>query len=194
MQHTKKLVLMEPKFVKPTIKDNALSKLDTELSEILNSKLNDDLKMKLYSSVFRKYKAYDHEPTSYVNPLDTLEENVIKSTPQNLQYKAKRILTQLGKDSDVNFTQDGKLVYKQVPIEESNILDLVSDVMSKHPGFAKGGQEIASSLQTTKTPKELVANPIITKLMKKEKKEEKKEELKPKRGRKTKKVSDWEPY
>lgn len=190
MQHTRKLVLTEPQFVKPTIRDSALSKLDTDIRDILYSEEDDYSKAKRYASVLRRYRAFDEEPVPRVSNIQTLEENVLKSTPANLQYKAKRVLTQLGKDKDVDFTEDGKLVYKQTPVGESNILDIISDILQKKPSFAKGGKEIAASLKSTKTPEELISNPIILKHMQEE---VKKDESKPRRSKRGKKVA-WEEY
>lgn len=190
MQHTRKLVLTDPQFLKPSIKDVALSKLDTDIRDILRSEEDDFSKAKRYASVLRRYRAFDEEPVPRVNNILNLEENVLKSTPSNLKYKAKRILTQLGKDKDVDFTEDGRLVYKQTPVNESNILDIVSDILQKKPSFAKGTKEVADSLRSTKTSEELINNPIVLKRMREE---VKKEESKPKKSTRRKKVA-WEEY
>jgi len=185
-------MLVEPPFSKPTIKDSALSKLDNEMSEILKSKLDDDTKMKIYSSILRRYHEYDKEPVKHIEPLETLEKDVILSTPANLQYKVKRILTQLGQDADVEFTPQGQLIYKQVLIDNSNILDLISDILQKKPSFAPGGKEIAESLVYTKTPKEMVSNPAIATLMKEKK--EVKTQVKQERPKRGKKITNWKEY
>ena len=174
MQHARKLVLVEPQFNRPTIKDNTLGKLDSEISQILNGDEDDYTKMILYGSVLRRYKTYDEERKPAVNNLEALEDKLLKSTPYNLQYKAKRILTQLGKDSDVNFTPEGKLVYKQVPVDDSNILDIISDVLKNTTTLTPGLEEIAQSLKATKTVPELIDNSDILKLVQPKKRQDKK--------------------
>lgn len=187
MEHTKKLVLVEPRFVRPSLKDNALSKLDAEIRDILYSDKDDYAKSKEYAWVLRRYKAFENEPLPKAKNLEKLEETVLKSIPHDLQYKAKRILTQLGKDADVDFTSDGRLVYKQTPVDETNILDIVSDIVSAKPSYVKGTTEVAASLRSTKTPESLVTNPEILKQMKKEIKAE------PRRSRRTRKTK-WDDY
>ena len=150
MQHTKKLMLVDPQFVKPTIKDNVLSKLDLQIQDILNNKEDDDdAKAKKYMDVLYRYKSYDTDSVPVVKNIEKLEDKVLKSTPHNLQYKAKRVLTQLGKYDDVNFTPEGQFVYKQVPIEHSDILDLISEILNKKSSTIPGSKEVAASLKRT---------------------------------------------
>ena len=204
MQHARKLVLVEPHFNRPTIKDNTLGKLDSEISQILNGDEDDYTKMILYGSVLRRYKTYDEERKPAVNNLEALEDKVLKSTPYNLQYKAKRILTQLGKDSDVNFTPEGKLVYKQVPVDDSNILDIISDVLKNTTTLTPGSEEIAQSLKATKTVPELIDNSDILKLVQPKKRPDKKTVAKKKKPvvvsplhkymKLRKRTATWEEY
>ena len=198
MQHTRKLVLVDPQFVKPSIKDNVLSNLDVQIHTILNDKEDgDDVKAKKYMDVLQRYKLYDIDSKPAVKNIENLEDKVLKSTPHNLQYKAKQILTQLQKDGDVDFTEEGQLVYKQVPIDDSNIVNLIADVLQKKPSTIPGTKELAASLKSTKTATELVANPTIAKLIapSKAKKQEIIEE-KPTsatKRKRTKKIH-WEEY
>src|SRR2546425_5724020 len=49
MEHTKKFVLVDPRFVRPTMRDKVLSGLDTEISNILNSDVSDEIKARATS-------------------------------------------------------------------------------------------------------------------------------------------------
>ena len=159
-------MLVDPQFAKPTIKDNVLSKLDMEINRILNNKEDgDDVKAKKYMDVLQRYKSYESESKPVVRNIDNLEDDVLKSTPQNSQFKAKRLLTQLRKDVDINFTPEGQLIYKQLPIDSSNIIDLISDILQNKPSTIPGTKELAESLKETKTNKDLVSNPTVAKLM-----------------------------
>src|SRR6266516_5206582 len=57
MEHTKKLVLVDPRFARPTMKDKALSGLDNEISSILNSDVSDEAKVHNYIFALSRFKA-----------------------------------------------------------------------------------------------------------------------------------------
>src|SRR5688572_8736301 len=62
MEHTKKLVLVEPRQIekwKETMQDKTLSKLDGEMYEILHRNIADDNKAKLYSNSLSRYLNID---------------------------------------------------------------------------------------------------------------------------------------
>ena len=55
MEHTKKFVLVDPRFVRPSMRDKALSTLDTDISNILNSNDSDEFKAKSYMSAASRF-------------------------------------------------------------------------------------------------------------------------------------------
>src|ERR1043165_3923405 len=62
MEHTKKMVLVEPRQIekwKETMVDKTLSKLDGEMYEILHRNIADDNKAKLYSNSLSRYLNID---------------------------------------------------------------------------------------------------------------------------------------
>lgn len=62
MEHTKKLVLVDPRFARPSMRDKALSVLDTDISNILDSNESDDVKVRHYISALARYKNYSAPP------------------------------------------------------------------------------------------------------------------------------------
>jgi len=62
MEHTKKFVLMDPRFVRPTMRDKVLSALDSDISIILNSDVSDEAKAKSYVSALSRFKNYSAPP------------------------------------------------------------------------------------------------------------------------------------
>ena len=64
MEHTKKFVLVDPRFVRPSMREKALSGLDTEISSILNSDVSDEIKARSYISALTRYKNYSAPPRS----------------------------------------------------------------------------------------------------------------------------------
>jgi len=166
MEHTKKLILMEPKLIRPTIKDKTLSKLDDEISTILNSDVSDDVKAKNYSTTLRRYRAFDHEPVSKpIDSIDALQTDILKFVPVTQQHKANRLLSLLKKDPDVSITNDRSLVYKQNVIPESDITELIANVLNKSSSYPSGWKELASSLKRSNAPKNLISDENTWKYM-----------------------------
>ena len=62
MEHTKKFVLVDPRFVRPTMRDKVLSGLDTEISNILNSDVSDEIKARSYVSALARFRNYSVTP------------------------------------------------------------------------------------------------------------------------------------
>ena len=94
----RKMVLVDPRMVRPTIKDKTLSQLDEQIESVLNSDLPDDLKAKQYMMALNRSKHYDAEPktpTSSIVPENENFEEIVNSLDQNQKFKARRILTQL---------------------------------------------------------------------------------------------------
>src|SRR6267154_3488752 len=56
MEHTKKFVLVDPRFVRPTMRDKVLSELDSGISNILNSDDSDEIKAKNYISTLARFR------------------------------------------------------------------------------------------------------------------------------------------
>src|SRR3989442_14940713 len=76
MEHTKKFVLVDPRFVRPSMRDKALSALDTDISNILNSNDSDELKAKSYMLAASRFRNLSAPP----KPTKPVEQ--LPATPQ----------------------------------------------------------------------------------------------------------------
>ena len=161
MEHTKKYVIMDPRFVKPTMREKALSGLDSDIHNILESDEPDDIKVKQYISTLNRYRNYSEPPPPSTPALEKLEPQVLQSVPKNVKYKAKQLLKKLKSQRDVEWTDDGELIWKQTKIPKSDITELVSDVLDKKATKRKpvGWEALAAGLKTANTPRELINNP-----------------------------------
>lgn len=56
MEHTKKFVLVDPRFVRPSMQDKVLSGLDNDISNILNSDEPDEVKARNYITTLARFK------------------------------------------------------------------------------------------------------------------------------------------
>ncbi len=164
MEHTKKYVLMDPRFVRPSMRDKALSGLDSEISEILNSELDDEVKAKRYSATLSRFRNYSEDRAPKEKPIDKLESRVIESVPSSVKYKAKRLIDRLKRDKAVDWDEDGQLIYRQRKIPKSDIVELVSDALksaSTKKDSPVGWETFAESLNDNDVPRELVPNKVV---------------------------------
>ena len=54
---------MDPRFVRPSMRDKALSGLDSEISSILDSGDSDEIKARNYTAALARFKNYSKPPT-----------------------------------------------------------------------------------------------------------------------------------
>src|SRR6266516_871051 len=62
MEHTKKMVLVDPRFARPTMTDKLLSGLDNDISNILNSDASDEAKARSYMVALSRFKTFSSPP------------------------------------------------------------------------------------------------------------------------------------
>ena len=162
MDSARKMMLVDPKLFKQTMREKALSRLDEEIEKTLNDDCTDEEKVVRYLSAIKKHRHYDIAEKHYEEkkPKQDIIADVLRSLPNAQQYKAKRILDHLTQNRDVEVSDEGELIYRQQKLHGSRIADLISDVLEKN-GAAKsplGWQEFAESLKHSKVPRELVTN------------------------------------
>ena len=91
MDHTKKFVLVDPRFVRPSMRDKALSGLDADISSILKSDEPDEIKVRNYMTALSRYKNYSASPKPVpltVPPQPpTQPDPAIPAVPPVLQFK-----------------------------------------------------------------------------------------------------------
>jgi hypothetical protein len=157
MNHTKKLMLVDPKLYRPSMREKSLSALDNDIDSTLQSDLPDDEKAKRYSASLKRFKAYEELKTEKTPVIDELESGVLQSVPSNQAYKAKRLIQHIKREPDLDWTKEGELIYKQTKIPNSNIVDLMSDTLkTKSTDLPIGWEEFARGLG--KAPQDLIAN------------------------------------
>ena len=154
-------MLVDPQFHRPSIKEKTLSRIDSAIEDILQSDIPDDEKVKRYTIALNKYRAIDqYEPrVSESLKKEDFESDVIQSVPLAQQYKAKRLLDYLKKDPDIQWSDRGELIHRQNLVRNSNVVDLISDLLRKSTTTAPDGwQEVAQSLAKSNVAKEFVTN------------------------------------
>ena len=92
---------------------------------------------------------------------DAVEEDVMISVPANLKKRAARILQRLKADPEVRWNDRGEFEYRGRLIKNSNLTDLVNDVLKKKRNSVKdprGWETFAQALQRLNVPQDLIAN------------------------------------
>ena len=169
MEHAKKMILVDPKFYRPTILEKAQNSLDDIISSILNSDLPDDVKAKRYAEAARRFsviKQLDPEPSTTSSTGKMTDSEVLESIAPAARYKAKRILDYLKRDGNMHFKDSGEVVFKNETIQDSNIVDLLdSAVIKKGVEKPAGFVEFAGALRDLHAPESLIINDDLRKLI-----------------------------
>jgi len=150
------------------------SRLDKELTKILNSSKNDAEKWSEYRELFRRFLFFnsdDERPHTKLTYQDINEstqdssypvENIINSVPPRYQQKAKAIIDHINTaDIDKRFKWDksGRISINNNKIPNTNIVDLLNDALRYRKSHnAVGQKEFAKFLRGINTPRNFVGN------------------------------------
>ena len=93
--------------------------------------------------------------------LSVTNKQIIDSVPKMVQNRAKLLIQKLKDHSDViSWNDNGQLVLDGSTIPNSNIVDLVNDVMRKRKGFnLEHSSTFAKALAKINVPEDYVRNP-----------------------------------
>lgn len=184
MEHAKKMLLLDPKLYRPSIREKTLSRLDDEINDTLSSELIDEEKARKYIIALKKYRRFNNPTVIKDDVMD--ESEVLKSFPANSQHQAKRLLDGLKKEGGLKIASDGTIEYRQQRFPDSSITSLLDELMSKksREKAPDALPEFLESVVSAKIPKELISNesswkrmyPPPSKLTRKERKLAKDEE------------------
>ena len=94
--------------------------------------------------------------------LNATDKQIIDSLPKTTQNRAKLLIQKLTDHSDViSWNDNGQLVLEGSMVPNSNIVDLVNDVMTKRKGFnPEYSNTFAKALAKINVPEDYLRNPI----------------------------------
>ena len=187
MEYAKKMALVDPHLLESVPSQplfanpigNVMRRLDDEMRFILDrSDLNDREKVVLYNQVLMRYNIFsdkssqqpvrvtidkppvkeDEEEDKEKTTESGLENEIIDSVPKTLKQKARRLLDKI--KGTVSWNDRGEMVYRNVPVPGSNIVDLVNDALRKQKSFQPVGWKMfARGLKDVNAPMDLIGNP-----------------------------------
>ena len=162
--------------VSPILK--TVTKLDDKIKEVLDdNSLNEHSRVKKYSQVLQQYMnirenlhTTDVTPTHVNNAVDSTsstrptplyaEESIIETVPRTFRTRAKHLLRFIKNNDEIQWNNNGVVSYKDNVLQNSNIIDLVNDVIRpRKTSQPNNWQEFARALHEINIPKDLIGNP-----------------------------------
>ena len=103
----------------------------------------------------------ESDSTTPSQQLDATDKQIINSVPKTMQNRAKLLIQKLKDHSDViSWNDNGQLVLEGSIVPNSNIVDLVNDVMRKRKGFnPEHSNTFAKALAKINVPEDYLRNP-----------------------------------
>lgn len=88
-----------------------------------------------------------------------LFDRIVDSVPTTMRRKAKLLLQMLEEHPDMSWNEQGRLEVQGKPIDGSNIIDLVNDVLRHRKGSnPRGWEYFSSGLRDMNVPQEYIGN------------------------------------
>jgi hypothetical protein len=159
----------EKSLMKRTITD-----LDSEMDNILqNTSITEDEKLKLYSQALRQRMAFQNQLTVQapikveINgkeklPLhmEKMALDIISGVPVTAQVKARRIIDMMKSHPNViSWNDKWELVHEGTPVQGTNIVDLVNDMVREKKNFdPPGASTLLQGLKKINFPQTYIGN------------------------------------
>ena len=189
MDHAKKMTLIEPRVLEmlqqrhlphhlmdPDVK--ALGALDEKMHDVMNeSDLSEEERVKLHNQNLRRYLVYHARETekpvlvknvkrdqSSLSPtedehLDVVEKDILESVPQTMKTRAKRLVNKIKTSNRIGWNERGELVLDDQTLPNTNMVDLVNDVLRRRKTFEpRGWRTFTRALQEENVPQDLIGH------------------------------------
>ena len=186
MEYAKKMALVDPRVLESVPSQprssnpivNIMRRLDDKMRSILDrGDLSDREKVVLYNQVLMRYNVFSNkssqqpvrvtiakasvkedEEVKETRAEPGVENEIVDSVPKSLKPKARRLLDKI--KGTVSWNDRGEMVYRNVSVPGSNIVDLVNDALRKRKSFQPvGWKTFARGLKDVNAPMDLVGNP-----------------------------------
>lgn len=145
-----------------------ISRLDAEMKTVLDkSDLDDETKASAYSQVLSKYLSARGQyarpiPVPIIDvpsPSATSTELLLDAIPKNYMKKAQVLVDHIRKSPDIGWNERKELVLEGKTVANSNIIDLVDDlVRPKAKRDPRGIEDFVHALKKDNIPETLINN------------------------------------
>ena len=141
--------------------------LDKKMQTILEREdLSEDERLKLYDQSFTRYlNVYDDyrpRPVAVApEPVkqDLIDNEILESVPKTMKAKVQLLLKKMKSSPDISWNEKEELKYKGETVQESNVVELVNDVLSKRKYFnPQGWETFGEALREANVPQDLIGH------------------------------------
>lgn len=153
----------------PNLKEmnNIEHKMETTL---LDDKLDDTDKLQHYNDLLQTYKTHGDRyknvgrpPQIVPPPADVWTDEILSTMPINLRHKTQLLLNRIkNSEGKISWNKKGELVRNKIPIPDTNIVDLIHDVVRSRKTVKppRGYLEFSRALGEINTPRSAIGNPL----------------------------------
>ena len=128
--------------------------------------LSEDERLKLYEQSFTRYlNVYDdYKPRPVAvapEPVkqDLIDNDILESVPKTMKAKVQLLLKKMKSSPDISWNEKEELKYKGETVQESNVVELVNDVLSKRKYFnPQGWETFGEALREANVPQDLIGH------------------------------------
>ena len=153
-----------------------IQETDNDINNILSSNMNPSEQVLFYNQSLQKRDQYsdktpDNSPhqnysdvlksESNTNKVDPMEEEIIETIPNKWKSKGVQLLNKMKRGGILGWNAHGNLIYKGKEIPNTNVVDLVNDVVrrKRKNNPPHGWSLFAQGMHETNVPQELISNP-----------------------------------
>ena len=160
----------------------AMSTLDSDMQGILSRHdVPPDEKVKLYNQTLQRFINYHDQrqmaakapvqvamvdsgttsPSADTSPVmaDAIEKELLESVPPRMKKKAQLLINRMKAHPQLSWSDRGELVYKDQIVPDTNVADLVNDMLRRRKHFEPHGwQTFARALKETNVPQDLIGH------------------------------------
>jgi hypothetical protein len=177
MNHAKKMVLISPDVLQrlnnsaAAPKNETLNALENDMNNVLHaSDLEDRTKWAYYQQMLQRRQHFHDEMrkpveipivASSAGGLNALREEILRSIPKAFKTKGELLLDRLCGNELISWDRHGTVSINGAPIPNSNIVDLVCDVVKckKASAGPVGCAQFVEALRQINVPQEFIGNP-----------------------------------
>ena len=171
-----KMLLVPESTVKSSVSTeplrSRLSRLDTEIEDILQRDLPDDEKLKRYSATLDRYLSYlsqlkqprttsqpeSEKKTETGSASEESIERILRDLPKTVQKKARGILERIRESDKFGWSDTGRFLQNQREVAGTNIVDLLRDVLVKQRN-PSGSGSFQAALEELNVPRSFLLPP-----------------------------------
>ena len=159
----------EPQYVRNPVKET-LEDVSRDMQSVLkNDTLTEDQKMQQYGQLFLRYQTMQKKlkepiialPEPETKGITKPPTSILESVPKTYRNKAHLLLNHIQENTDMSWDDQNRLVKNGRPVQGTNILDIVNDLVRERktmPHAPRGWYDVLMGLKDTNVPREAIGN------------------------------------